>query len=107
MPAKVKVIDIPVLNGKSVAKGIEASWAPAQQWVAIVCNNGTIACGAFDVKLMDEHNQTIAIASGTPDHHLITCEDLLEAKISAVTTLAGKFGIKDGMTGREAVNLLS
>ncbi|MHA1150632.1 MAG: DUF1805 domain-containing protein [Promethearchaeota archaeon] len=101
MPVKVNIRDIPVLNGKTLAKGIEASWAPAQQWVAIVCNNGTVACGAFDVKLMDAHHQTIATA-----HDLITCEDLLEAKISEVTSLARAFGVKTGITGREAVELL-
>ena len=107
MPANVRVREIPVLEGKAIAKGIEASWAPEQQWVAIVCNNGTVACGAFDAKLMDAHNQTIATASGTPDHHLITCEDLMEAIISEVTSQAKEFGIKKGMTGKEAVEKLS
>ena len=107
MPAKVIIRDIPVLDGKSIAKGIEASWAPGQQWVAIVCNNGTVACGAFNVKLMDEHNQTIATAHGTPEHHLITCDDLLEAKISEVTTYAKNFGVRAGMSGKEAVEKFS
>lgn len=107
MPASVVVKEISVQKGRTVAKGIEASWAPGQQWVAIVCNNGTVACGAFDVELMDEHNQTIATAHGAPNHHLITCEDLLQARISEVTMLAQEFGVKVGMTGREAVEKLS
>jgi len=106
MPSNVLVRDIPVLNGKSLAQGIEASWEGGQ-WVAIICAKGMVGCGAFDVKLMEEHEQVIAVAHGSVDHHLITCEDLLEAKISGVTTLAREFGVKEGMTVNEAIDCLS
>jgi len=107
MPANVIIKDISALNGRKIAKGIEARWAPGQQWVAIVCDHGTVACGAFDVKLLDEHEQCVCVAHGSKDHHLITCEDLLAAEISALTTLAKEKGVQKAMTGREAVDLLS
>jgi len=92
-------------DGKTFAQGIEASWEGGQ-WVAIICDKGMIGCGAFDVKLMEEHEQVIAVAHGSVGHHLITCDDLLEAKISGVTKLARQLGIKDEMTGRDAAECL-
>jgi len=106
MPPKVNVCKIPVLNGKAIAQGIEASWESGQ-WVVIICNKGMVGCGAFDAKLMEKHEQVIATSHGSIEHPLITCEDLLKAKIMEVTKLARKFGVKEGMTGKEAVELLS
>ena len=105
MIPKIKIRDIPVKQGKEKAQGIEASWQSGQ-WVAIICPKGMVGCAAFDVKLMEEHEQVIAVAHGSLDHHLVTCEDLLEAKISGITKLAREFGIKEGMTGKEAIEFL-
>ena len=109
MSSKVNVRSIPVLDGKATAQGIEASWKGPHpgQWVAIVTAKGCVACGAFDVRLMSDHEQVLAVAHGSLEHHLITCEDLLEAKISEVTKLASELGVKEGMTGKEAVEKLS
>ena len=106
MSAEVKVREISVLDGRASAKGIEASWESGQ-WVAIICNKGMVGCGAFDAKLMEKHEQVIATIHGSIEHPLITCEDLMEAKIMEVTKLARKFGVKEGITGKEAVDLLS
>jgi len=103
--SNVKVRKIPVKDGQTYAQGIEASWASGQ-WVAIICNKGMVGCGAFDAKLMEEHQQVIATAHGRVGNPLITCEDLLNAKLSDVTSLAKDLGVKVGMTGREAVDLL-
>ena len=105
MPSKVVVRNFPVRKGEAFAQCIEASWEEGQ-WVAIICDKGMIGCGAFDVKLMEEHEQCIAVAHGSVERHLITCEDLLDAKISGVTKLARELGVKEGMTGREAVEVL-
>ena len=106
MTSNVRVQTLPVKGDKGLAQGIEASWNDGQ-WVAIICARGMVGCGAFDVKLMEEHEQVIAVAHGSVDHPLITCEDLLNAKISGVTKLAREYGIKEGMTGKEAVECLS
>ena len=106
MTSKVIVRNIPMRDDKGAAQGIEASWESGQ-WVAIICAKGMVGCGAFDVKLMEEHEQVIAVAHGSVEQHLITCEDLLEAEIQGVTKLAREFGVKEGMSGREAVELLS
>ncbi|MFX0098400.1 MAG: DUF1805 domain-containing protein [Candidatus Hodarchaeota archaeon] len=103
MVPNVIIREIPTKKGN--ARGIEASW-DSGQWVAIICNKGMVGCGAFDVKLMEEHEQVIAVAHGSVDHHLVTCEDLLSATIAGVTKLAKNLGVKDGMSGREAVEAL-
>ena len=103
--ANVSVTTIPMRNGTVFAKGIEASWEGGQ-WVAIICGRGMVGCGAFDVKLMEEHEQVIAVAYGSVDRHLVTCDDLLEARISGVTKLAREAGVREGMTGREAAECL-
>ncbi len=56
---------------------------------------------------MEKHEQVIAVAHGSVDKHIVTCEDLLGAKIGGVMKLARAFGIKEGMDCRKAVNLLS
>jgi uncharacterized protein YunC (DUF1805 family) len=104
--SNVKSIKIPIPTKKTYARGIEANWATGQ-WVAIICNNGMVGCGAFDVKLMEEHEQVIAIARGSIERPLITCADLLNAKIVGVTKLARNLGVKEGITGHDAVELLS
>jgi uncharacterized protein YunC (DUF1805 family) len=106
MTSKVIVRTLQVKGGQTSAQGIEASW-DSGQWVAIICNKGMIGCGAFDVKLMEEHEQVIAVAHGKLNAPLITCEDLLDAIIEGTTKLARKFGVKEGMTCREAVDILS
>jgi len=101
----VKVRTIHVKDGNQ-AQCIEASW-DSGQWVAIICSRGMVGCGAFDVKLMEEHEQVIAVAHGSIERHLVTGEDLLGARICGVTKRARQYGVKEGLTGREAVELLS
>jgi len=101
----VKVRRISFKERKTYAQGIEARWKGGG-WVVIICNKGMVGCGAFDVKLMEAHNQVIAVARGTIEKHLVTCEDLLNARIWGATRLAKGFGIKKGMCCREAVELL-
>jgi hypothetical protein len=48
----------------------------------------------------------VAIARGTPQNPLVDPEDLFEAKIVDLTPRARELGIKVGMTGREAVEIL-
>ena len=106
--SSVKVRTLSLKKGK-IAQGIEASWGGPHpgQWVAITCARGMIGCGAFDVELMEEHEQVIAVAHGSAEDHLITCEDLLNATITGVTKLAKELGVKEGMTAMDAAVLLS
>jgi uncharacterized protein YunC (DUF1805 family) len=67
---------------------------------------GLVGCGIYDVKTAAEFGQAVAIARGTPQKPLTEPEDLFEAKIVDATPQAQKLGIRLGMTGREAVEIL-
>jgi hypothetical protein len=48
----------------------------------------------------------VAIARGTPQQPLVEPEDLFDAKIVDATPKAQELGVRVGMTGREAVEIL-
>ncbi|KXA99067.1 hypothetical protein AKJ40_04045 [candidate division MSBL1 archaeon SCGC-AAA259M10] len=84
------------------ATGLSVQWADGQ-FVVIVSDNGVLACGAIDVEVMEEFDNVIAVAEGTPEKPLVMPEDLLNAKISRTTGKAEAMGIKPGMSGKEAL----
>lgn len=67
---------------------------------------GLVGCGIYSIETPTEFGQAIAIARGTPECPLCEPEDLLEARIVDLTPHAEACGIRRGMTGREAVELM-
>jgi uncharacterized protein YunC (DUF1805 family) len=65
-----------------------------------------VGCGIYDVKTAGEFGQAVAIARGTPQKPLVEPEDLFDAKIVDATPRALELGVRLGMTGREAVEIL-
>jgi uncharacterized protein YunC (DUF1805 family) len=102
--AEVKVV--PVETKGAPALGIEASWLDSQ-FVMIILNKGLVACGVIDMVVMERAGTAIAVIRGTPEKSLIVVDDLLSAKIQEVTEKADSLGVKVGMTGREAMDILS
>jgi uncharacterized protein YunC (DUF1805 family) len=94
-----------VLLDAGSATGLSVEWESGQ-FVVIVAEGGLIACGAIDVKVMDEFGATVAIAKGTPDSPLRTPDDLLNAKIVDSISKAKNIGIVPGMNGKEALEIL-
>jgi uncharacterized protein YunC (DUF1805 family) len=90
-------------NGRAI--GMSNRWRGGQ-YCAILTEAGLVGCGIYDLKTAAEFGQAIAIARGTPQKPLVEPEDLFEAKIVAATPQAEGLGIRVGMTGREAVELL-
>jgi uncharacterized protein YunC (DUF1805 family) len=90
-------------NGCAV--GISNRWRRGQYCV-ILTEAGLVGCGIYDVATAGEFGQAVAIAKGTPQKPLVEPEDLLDAKIVAATRPAQDLGVRVGMTGREAVELL-
>ncbi|HZN58963.1 MAG TPA: DUF1805 domain-containing protein [Planctomycetota bacterium] len=90
-------------NGCAI--GVSNRWRNGQ-YCSILTEAGIVGCGIYDLKTPAEFGQAIAIAKGTPQHPLVEPEDLLEAKIVGLTPQAEKLGIRTGMTGREAVELM-
>jgi uncharacterized protein YunC (DUF1805 family) len=90
-------------NGTAI--GISNRWERGQ-YCSILTRAGIVGCGIYDLKTPAEFGQAIAIATGTPANPLTEPEDLLDARIVGVTPQAEAMGIRPGMTGREAVELM-
>ncbi len=84
------------------AIGISNRWQEGQ-YCCILTPAGIVGCGIYDLVTPAEFHQAIAIARGTPACPLAEPEDLFEARIVGVTPRAAGYGIRTGMTGREAV----
>ena len=100
-----RTIARPIQFHNGCAIGISNRWRQGQ-YCTILTEVGLVGCGIYDVKTAAEFGQAIAIARGTPAKPLVNPEDLFEAKIVDATPKAKELGVKIGMTGREAVELL-
>jgi catechol 2,3-dioxygenase-like lactoylglutathione lyase family enzyme/uncharacterized protein YunC (DUF1805 family) len=87
-------------NGTAI--GISNRWEKGQ-YCSILTPRGIVGCGIYDLETPAEFDQAIAIAKGTPACPLVEPEDLFDARIVGVTPKAQGYGIRVGMTGREAV----
>ncbi len=85
--------------------GHRAQWNGGQ-YCALLTNRGIVACGAYDVDCLDKAGQIVAVSRGTLEKPLVYPEDLMEARIMSLTSHAQKVGIREGMTGREALRIL-
>lgn len=85
--------------------GISNRWQ-AGQYCAILTRLGIVGCGIYDIPTCDEFQLAVAIARGTPEKPLVEPEDLLPAKIVRASRRAQEFGVREGMTGREALEVL-
>src|SRR5262245_9538331 len=90
-------------NGKAI--GISNRWERGQ-YCSILTPAGIVGCGIYDLVTPAEFGQAIAIAKGTPACPLVEPEDLFDARIVGVTPKAASYGIRVGLTGREAVELM-
>jgi len=87
------------------AIGMSHRWHRGQ-YCSILTQAGIVGCGIYDLKTAAEFDQAIAIAKGTPANPLVEPEDLFQARIVGATPKAESFGIRVGMTGKEAVELM-
>jgi uncharacterized protein YunC (DUF1805 family) len=100
-----RTISRPLQFKNGCAVGISNRWHKGQYCV-ILTEAGLVGCGIYDVKTAGEFGQAIAIARGTPQKPLVEPEDLFEAKIVDASEPAKALGIKIGMNGRDAVEIL-
>src|SRR5262249_24244991 len=85
--------------------GISNRWQKGQ-YCSILTPAGIVGCGIYDLETPAEFDQGIAIAKGTPACPLVEPEDLFDARIVGVTPKAASYGVRVGLTGREAVELM-
>ena len=100
-----RIISRPIEFENGCAIGVSNRWHKGQ-YCSILTSTGIVGCGIYDVKTAGEFGQAIAIARGTPEQPLVDPEDLYDAPIVDCTPRAAEIGIKIGMTGREAVELM-
>jgi len=74
--------------------------------VGIVTDIGMVGCGAFDVLALDGFSYPAARARSAKGGSIATISDLLAGIIKEANAAAMKLGIRVGMTGREALDLL-
>ena len=78
---------------------------PKTRLVAISTGNGYIMCGALDVGLLNTKLADRGIIAGRAVG-VRTLDDLLEKPLESVTDAARRIGVREGMTGREALALM-
>jgi len=68
----------------------------------IGAEKGFLGCGYLKVEIANKVNDVCAIVTGvkTPD-------DMLTAKVIAVSDAAAELGVKEGMSGKEALVLMA
>jgi uncharacterized protein YunC (DUF1805 family) len=102
-------------NGKTVHYKIQLTNKQADGYVIplgkvnIVCvitDIGMVGCGAFDVMALDSFSYPAVRVKSSDGNPIATIDDLQRGIVKEVNTAAAKLGIKIGMTGREALDML-
>ena len=90
---------------KKVADGFVIPLGPANL-VAIKTDVGMIGCGAFDVAALDSFSYPAAKIRPSIGPSIVDTDDLLKGIVKEANRSAMGRGIKNGMTGRAALELL-
>ncbi|NMB84740.1 MAG: YunC family protein [Methanothrix sp.] len=74
--------------------------------VNAVTNKGMVGCGAFDVQDLNNFGYPAARVSPSKGSSIATIDDLMQGIVNEVNPAAEKLGLKVGITGRDALELL-
>jgi len=74
--------------------------------VNVVTDVGMVGCGAFDVAALNNFGYPAAKVRPAQGSSIANIEDLLQGIVKEVNPAAEKLGLKVGLTGREALELL-
>jgi uncharacterized protein YunC (DUF1805 family) len=74
--------------------------------VNVVTDVGMVGCGAFDVAALNNFGYPAAKVRPVQGSSIATIDDLLEGIVKEVNPAAEKRGLKVGLTGRNALELL-
>lgn len=90
---------------RKMADGYIIPLGPANL-VAIITDVGMIGCGAFDVAALDSFSYPAAKVRPSIGPSIVDTDDLLKGIVKEANRSAMGRGIKNGMTGRAALELL-
>jgi len=106
---------MPVTAGKAVHQVVQLPGKQADGYiiplkkaniVCVITDVGMAGCGAFDVMILDNYEYPAVKMKSSTANPIATVDDLLAGTVKEVNNTAAKLGIKVGMTGREALDLL-
>lgn len=82
--------------------GLKMDLPDSPPLVAIIGERGFVMCGFLNIEAAEKLDAVAAMVSGVR-----TVDEVLEAKVKAVTSKARNLGINPGLKGREVIKLLS
>ncbi len=88
------------IDDKTVV-GIKVDLPESPPLLLVIGERGFVMCGFLNMEAAEKLNVAAAMVSGVKSF-----DDVLEAKVKAVTSKAQKMRIKPGMTGKEALKIL-
>lgn len=90
---------------RKVANGFVIPLGPANL-VAIKTDVGLVGCGAFDVAALDSFSYPAAKVRPSVGPSIVDTDDILKGIVKETNRSALGRGIRTGMTGRQALELL-
>jgi uncharacterized protein YunC (DUF1805 family) len=75
---------------------------PKANLVVVSAKNGYIMCGLLNMETAERLGQAACMVTGVK-----TAEDAISASVKACTSEARKLGVKEGMSGGEALQLMN
>lgn len=95
----MRSLDIPIGKKKGVGWEIDLPGAPL---IVARGSKGFVMCGYLNVAAADKFEAAAAVVRGVK-----SLDELLEKPVVEVSRAAGRLGIKPGMTGLRALELLA
>ena len=89
------------LEGRKVL-GIKIELPGSPPLLVLVAEEGFVMCGYLNVQAAEKLGVAAAMVSGVR-----TFEDVLETPVKACTSKARELGVREGMKGREALELMA
>jgi len=74
--------------------------------VSVITDIGMVGCGAFDPGALNSFGIPAARVRAAEGRSISTIDDLLQGIVWEVNPAAERLGLKTGLTGREALDLL-
>ena len=74
--------------------------------IFVVTDKGMVGCGAFDVMALNNFGYPAARVRPFKGSFISSIDDLLQGIIKEANPTAEKLGVRTGMSGREALDLL-
>jgi uncharacterized protein YunC (DUF1805 family) len=102
---EMKMVHIKVQLSRKQADGYVIPLGPVYL-VAVITDLGMVGCGAFDVAALDNFAVPAAKVKPATGSSIASIEDLMEGVVKEANSAAGKLGLRPGLKGREALELL-